>query len=163
MIFKYSLFIIVTIFSLLTVANPVSGRLETILGLEPGRDKYSGQHENPPHLSDNNLNLNIRATASPPVYSQRLEQLTITGSQLFNVAWLANLFLFASAVFIANYLIQFTTNLQDWSASTPFSDVLGDKEIDTTEELIDPMIETIIGKLVPRWKLYNENYAVNEY
>ena len=119
--------------------------------------------ENHPRLSDNNLNLNITATASTPVYSQRLEQLTFTGSQLFNVAWLANLFLFGSAVFIANFLIQFTTNFQDWSASTPFSDVLDDKEIDTTEELIDPMIETIIGKLVPRWKVYNENYALNEY
>lgn len=132
MIFKYSLFMIVTIASLLNLTDPVSGRLETILGLEP----------------DNNLNLNITATASTPVYSQRLEQLTFTGSQLFNVAWLANLFLFGTAVFIANYVVQLTPSFQDWSAST-FSNILGGQETDTTEEVMDPMIENIIGKLVP--------------
>ena len=118
--------------------------------------------ENHPRLSDNNLNLNITATASTPVYSQRLEQLTFTGSQLFNVAWLANLFLFGTAVFIANYVVQLTPSFQDWSAST-FSNILGGQETDTTEEVMDPMIENIIGKLVPRWKIYKENYVFNEY
>ena len=159
MIFKYSLFIIVTIFSLLTLANPVSGRWETILGLESGRDKYSGQHENQPHLSDNNLNLNISATASPPVYhKQTLKQITFTGSQLFNVAWLINLFLFGSTIFIANYI---TTNFQDWSPSIPFSDIFSNRETDTTEEMIDPMIENIIGKLVSRWKWWNIGSLMN--
>ena len=152
MIFKYSLFIIVTIASRLTLPDLVSGRLETILGLESGRDKYSGQQENHPDLSDNNLNL--PAPTSPPVYyNQTLNQVTLTGSQLFNVAWLANLVLFGSTIFIANYIIQFTTNFPDWSTSTPFSDIFSDREIEPTQELIDPMMENIIGKLVPRWKL----------
>ena len=73
MIFKYSLFMIVTILSLLNLTDPVSGRLETILGLEPGRDKYSGQQENQPDLSDNNkTNLNLPATTPPPASYQPL-------------------------------------------------------------------------------------------
>ena len=132
MIFKYSLFIIVTILSLLTLPDPVSG-------LESGRDKYSGQQENHPHLSDNiNLNLPATTTSTPVYYNPTLKQITFTGSQLFSVAWLTNLFLFGSTIFIANYIIQFTTSFP---------------EIDTTEEMIAPMMENIIGKLVSRWKL----------
>ena len=142
MIFKYSLFIIVTIFYLLTLPDPVSG-------LESGRDKYSGQQENHPDLSDNKSNLNLPAstTSTPVHYKQTLKQVTFTGSHLINVAWLSNFFLFVSTIFVANYIIQ-----PDWSTSTLFSDIFSDREIDTTEELIDPMMENIIGKLVPRWK-----------
>ena len=156
MIFKYSLFIIVTIFSLLNLPDPVSGRLETILGQESGRDKYFGQQENHHQLSDNNTKSNIvAATATTPAYYNplTLKQLTFTGSQLFNVAWIVNLFLFGSAIFIANNIIQLTTNFPDWShwsATTLFSNFFSDGEIDTTVEMIDPIIENIIGKLDPR-------------
>ena len=158
MIFKYSLFIIVTIFSLLNLPDPVSGRLETILGQESGRDKYFGQQENHHELSDNNTKSNIvAATDTSQAYYNplTLKQLTFTGSQLFNVAWIVNLFLFGSAIFIANNIIQLTTNFPDWSATTLFSDIFSSGEIDTTGEIIDPIIENIIGKLVPRWKFWN--------
>ena len=153
MIFKYSLFIIVTILSLLNLPEPVSGRLETILGQESGRDKYFGQQENHRDLSDNKTKINIEANApSPAYYNQTLKQVSFTGSPLFNVAWLANLFLFGSTIFIANQIIELTTNLSDWSPSTLFSDTFSNSEIDTTVEMMNPMIENIIGKLVPRWK-----------
>ena len=155
MIFKYSLFIIVTILSLLNLPEPVSGRLETILGQESGRDKYFGQQENHRDLSDNKTKINIEANApSPAYYNHTLKQLSFTGSPLFNAAWLANLFLFGSTIFIANQIIELTTNLSDWSPSTLFSDTFSNSEIDTTVEMMNPMIENIIGKLVPRWKFW---------